>query len=59
MRMDNSNFYLMTPLLRPEYIRVSIKDIPDEIIRECDLTSIINDNGVIYIEANRGMYGPP
>ena len=29
MTMDIANFYLMTPLSRPEYIRVSIKDIPD------------------------------
>ena len=29
MTMDISNFYLMTPLKRPEYIRISIKDIPE------------------------------
>ena len=32
MVMDIFNFYLMTPLKRPEYIRISIKDIPEEII---------------------------
>ena len=32
MTMDISNFYLMTPLSRPEYIRVKLSDIPDEII---------------------------
>ena len=34
MTMDISNFYLMTPLKRPEYICISIKDIPKEIITE-------------------------
>ena len=29
---DLSNFYLMTPLKRPEYCRVKLTDIPDEII---------------------------
>ena len=29
---DLSNFYLMTPLKRPEYGRVKLTDIPDEII---------------------------
>ena len=29
-----SNFYLMTPLKRPEYGRVKLTDIPDEIINE-------------------------
>ena len=37
MKMDISNFYLMTPLKRPEYIRVSFKDIPDNIIKEYNL----------------------
>ena len=30
---DLSNFYLMTPLKRPEYGRVKLTDIPDEIIK--------------------------
>ena len=34
MTMDISNFYLMTPLKRPAYIRIIIKDIPEEIITE-------------------------
>ena len=34
MTMVISNFYLMTPLTRPEYIRINLKDVPDEIIQE-------------------------
>jgi hypothetical protein len=34
MTMDISNFYLMTPLKRPEYIRMKMADIPEEIINE-------------------------
>jgi hypothetical protein len=52
MTMDIANFYLMTPLARPEYIRVSIRDIPDEIIQEYNLKSIVTDDGMIYIKAN-------
>ena len=33
MMMDISNFYLMTPLNQPEYIRINIRDVPDEIVR--------------------------
>ena len=33
MCMDISNFYLMTPLKRPEYIKIKLSDIPDEIIK--------------------------
>ena len=49
----------MTPLSRPEYILVSIRDIPEEIIQEYNLNSIVTADGMIYIEANRGMYGLP
>ena len=45
--------------MRPEYICVSIKDIPDEIIRKYDLKSIVTEDGMIYIEDNCGMYGLP
>ena len=59
MTMDIANSYLMTLLSCPEYIHVSIKDIPDEIICEYNLQSIVTEDGMIYIEANRGMYGLP
>ena len=59
MTMDISNFYLMTPLKRPEYIRINIKEIPDEIISEYNLREIALPNGSVHIVANRGMYGLP
>ena len=59
MTMDISNFYLMTPLKRPEYICISIKDIPDEIINKYKLRNIVDDKVSIHIQANRGMYGLP
>ncbi len=34
MTMDISNFCLMTPLHRPEFIRMKLSNIPDEIIDE-------------------------
>ena len=57
MTMEISIFYLMTPLKRPEYIRISIKDIPDEIINEYKLRDMADSNGSVHIQANRGMYG--
>ena len=59
MTMDISNFYLMTPLKRPEYIRLSIDDIPDEIIQEYKLRAKADSKGMVYISAHRGMYGLP
>ena len=59
MTLDISNFYLMTPLKRSEYIRVSLKNIPDKIIKEYKLREIAMKNGTVHIEANKGMYGLP
>jgi hypothetical protein len=59
MTMDISNFYLMTPLKRKEYIRMKISDIPEEIISEYKLRDLVTEDGSIYIQANKGMYGLP
>ena len=59
MTIDISNFYLMTPLPRPEYIQMKISDIPQEIIDEYKLQDIATPDGTIYIVANKGMYGLP
>jgi hypothetical protein len=56
--IDIKNFYLNTPLARPEYVRIPINLIQDEITREYNLTSLIKD-GNVMAEANKGMYGLP
>ena len=58
MTMDISDFYLQTPLKRPEYIRMQLSDIPQEIIDEYKLLDKAT-NGCIYIVATKGMYGLP
>ena len=59
MTMDISNFYLMTPLKRPEFIRMKMADIPEEIIKEYGLRDKVTKDGSIFIKAKRGMYGLP
>jgi hypothetical protein len=59
MTMDIANFYLMTPLKRPEYVKIKLSDIPEEIIVEYKLHDLANADGSVYIEATRGMYGLP
>jgi hypothetical protein len=59
MTLDNCNFYLMTPLKRPEYIRVKIDNIPEEIINEYKLREIANKQGMVCIEVTKGMHGLP
>jgi hypothetical protein len=59
MTMDISNFYLMAPLHRAEFIQIKLSDIPNEVIREYKLREKATKNGSIYIRAKRGMYGLP
>eukprot|EP00804_Cyclotella_cryptica_P008940 CCRYP_012041-RB/>CCRYP_012041-RB protein AED:0.46 eAED:0.46 QI:0/-1/0/1/-1/0/1/0/111 len=59
MTMDISNFYLMTPLPRPEYLRLKLSDIPTEIIREYRLDLLAEPDGTIYVLVRLGMYGLP
>ena len=59
MTMDISNFYLMTPLPRPEYLRLKLDDIPTEIIKEYRLDLLAEPDGTIYVLVRLGMYGLP
>jgi hypothetical protein len=59
MTMDIPNFYLMTPLHWPEFIRIKLSDIPDEIMDKCKLKEKATKIGSIYMRAKHGMYGLP
>ena len=59
MTMDISNFYLMTPLARPEYIHIKLSDIPDKSIKEYNLLEKAAKDGSVYIMAIGGIYGMP
>jgi hypothetical protein len=56
MTMDISNFYLMTPLHLPEFIRMKLSNLPDEVIEEYKLREKATTNDSIYIKAKRSMY---
>ena len=55
---DAANFYLKTPIANPEYVRIKLSAIPQEIIDKYDLTTYAH-NGWIYYEVLRGCYGLP
>jgi hypothetical protein len=57
--IDIKDFYLYTPMKRPEYMRLKITDIPDEIIEQYNLRELVDDNGYVYCEITKGMYGLP
>jgi hypothetical protein len=55
---DIKNFYLNTPMDRPEYMRIPINLIPPEITTEYNLHAI-QHNDHVYVRINKGMYGLP
>jgi hypothetical protein len=59
MTMDISIFYLNSPLPRPEFIKIKLSNIPEEIINEYNLREKATPSGSVYIMAFKGMYGLP
>eukprot|EP00804_Cyclotella_cryptica_P030124 CCRYP_009529-RA/>CCRYP_009529-RA protein AED:0.40 eAED:0.40 QI:0/0/0/0.66/1/1/3/0/339 len=47
---DIANFYLMTPLTRPEYAKIRMSDIPEEVITEYNLREYATADGWVYIK---------
>jgi hypothetical protein len=56
--IDFKNFYLNTPMPKPEYVCIKILDIPQEFIEEYKLTGL-DRNGWIYFKICQGCYGLP
>ena len=46
MTLDISNFYLGTPMTRPEYMRLPLKLIPQEIVDKYKLNEISDNRWV-------------
>jgi hypothetical protein len=56
---DIKNFYLNTPMERFEYMRLRYDILPKEIIEKYEIDKIKTEDGWIYIEIQKGMYGLP
>ncbi len=56
--IDLKNFYLDTPMPKPEYVHIKIMDIPQEFINKYKRTGLDHD-GLIYFKIHQGCYGLP
>ena len=59
MTIDISNFYLNTPLDRYEYMKMKLANFPEEIVELCKLKDKATNDGYVYAEVRKGMYGLP
>ena len=57
MMIDLKDFYLNTPMEQPEYMRLKLSDIPEEIIVQYKLRDIATPDGYVYSEITKEMYG--
>ena len=56
MTADVKNFYLNTPMDEPEYMKIPVRLVPDEIKVEYKVSEF-EHAGYLYKEINKGMYG--
>jgi hypothetical protein len=56
--IDINDFYLNTPLERFKYMVINLASLPQETIEKYDLNELSQD-GKVYIEIQKGMYGLP
>ena len=59
MTIDIKNFYLKTPLEKYKYLRLKMSHLPDDVIEEYNLKPKATNDGYVYVEVRRGMYGLP
>ena len=55
MILNISNFYLMTPLKRKEYVRMKLSDFPEKLIEHYNLFEKVTSDGFVYVAIKRGM----
>ena len=56
MSLDLKDFFLATPMHRPEYMKIPYKYFPEDIRKKYNLHLLVHD-GYIYVRIKKGMYG--
>jgi hypothetical protein len=57
--IDLKDFYLNTPMERPECMQLKLSNLPHNFVDMYGLTKIVQDNDNVYIKIQKGMYGLP
>ena len=54
---DLKDFFLMSYMDEPEYMRIAFKYFPKDIVERYDIKNKVAPDGYAYIKIKRGMYG--
>ena len=57
--LDIKDFYLNTPMARPEYMRLRLAYFPEDVIEHYNLKDKVDSKGFVYVKCVKGMYGLP
>jgi hypothetical protein len=57
--IDLKDFYLNTPMERPEFMRMKLADLPEDFAKMYNLHDLVDDQGHVSIKIQKGMYGLP
>ena len=55
--IDIKAFFLSSYMKEPEYMKINLKDIPDDIIQQYKLLDIVDKYNCVYFKITKGMYG--
>ena len=59
MGLDLNDFYLNTPMERPEFLRIKLSNFPEDVIEHYKLQEKVKKKGFVYVKYVCGMYGLP
>ena len=59
MTIDIKDFYLNTPMERPEYLRMKIANFPDNVIEHYKLKNKVYAKGNLYVKCAKGTHELP
>ena len=57
--MDLKDFYLNTPMDRPEFLRMKLDNFPEDVIKQYGLMDKVDAKGFVILRVEKGMYGLP
>ena len=50
MAIDIKGFYLCTPMAHFEYVRLTLTDLPDDVVQHYKLATKVTKDGYVYVK---------
>ncbi len=57
LTLDIKDFFLSSIMTSAEYMKLHIRDIPDDVILQCNLNALKDNKHYVHFKIKKGMYG--